>query len=174
MQGRVIEWQIRDISRSVFFFPGPQGIRVLAHYEGRADTVINAGLGGLLRSILGRPEDALFDGAIHIEGDTSLGQAFQDLLKQVDFDWEEQVSKLIGDVVAHQLGNGVRGMQRLFQQGSETLARDLSEYLQEEARLLPTRVEIAHFLDQVDTLRLDLDRLEARYQRLRKQIDAES
>ena len=40
------------------------------------------------------------------------------------------------------------------------------EYLQEESRLTPADAEVRHYLDAVDTLRLDTDRLEARLKRL--------
>jgi ubiquinone biosynthesis protein UbiJ len=38
--------------------------------------------------------------------------------------------------------------------------------LQEEVRLLPADAEIHRYLDEVDTLRMDVDRLEARLKRL--------
>jgi len=45
--------------------------------------------------------------------------------------------------------------------------QNLREYLQEEARLLPTRYEAKEFLDAVDALRDDVERLAARVERLR-------
>ncbi|NCC30261.1 MAG: sterol-binding protein, partial [Gammaproteobacteria bacterium] len=43
---------------------------------------------------------------------------------------------------------------------------DLQEYLQEEARLTPTRYEVEAYLTQVDILRDDVERAEARIERL--------
>ena len=48
-----------------------------------------------------------------------------------------------------------------------TLEKDLGEYLQEELRLLPVRIEIDAFLAAVDSLRDDSERLQARFDRLR-------
>ncbi len=168
LQGRIIEWHIDGLDRSLYFVPGPQGLQVLSRYQGEVDTTISAGLGGLLQSLIRRPEDALFEHNLRISGDTELGQAFQDLLTSVDVDWEEQLSHISGDTFAHQTGNTLRALQRWLSDSSRTLRLDLGEYLQEEARVLPTRIEIQHFLDQVDQLRTGTDRLEARIQRLRQ------
>ena len=43
---------------------------------------------------------------------------------------------------------------------------NVTEYLQEETRNLPTRIETNHFFSAVDNVRTDSDRLEARVQRL--------
>ena len=168
LQGRIIEWYIDGLGRSLYFVPGPQSMQVLSRYEGEVDTTISAGLGGLLQSLTRRPEDALFEHSLRISGDTELGQAFQDLLTSVDVDWEEQLSHITGDSIAHQAGKTLRALQLWLSDSSRTLRLDLSEYLQEEARILPTRIEIQHFLDQVDQLRTDTDRLEARIRRLRQ------
>ena len=52
-------------------------------------------------------------------------------------------------------------------------ARRVVVLAQEEARLLPTRSEVDHFLDDVDQLRSDLDRLNARIERLLQTRDNE-
>jgi len=52
-----------------------------------------------------------------------------------------------------------------------TLQNNTSEYLQEEARYLPTKYEINHFLNNVDTLRNDTERLTQRIARLEKKLN---
>ena len=44
----------------------------------------------------------------------------------------------------------------------DTFARNISEYLTEESRDLPVRIEVEEFLDGVDRLREAVDRLDAR------------
>ena len=44
----------------------------------------------------------------------------------------------------------------------DTFARNVSEYLTEESRDVPARVEVEEFLEGVDRLREAVDRLEAR------------
>ena len=170
-QGRIIEWQLPEFNQSLYFFCNGEYFQVLAQYEGKVDTLLIAKLSGLARSMNKQAEKALFDGDLKISGDTELGQAFQKLLTSVDFDWEEQLSHLTGDIVAHQIGNAVRSFQQLFSKTGNTFTDNLSEFLQEEARILASKSEIDSFMRGVDELRSDTDRLEARIHRLLNRED---
>lgn len=166
LQGKVIALSIKGTGLTWFFLPVADRVQVLSHYEGDVDTHLRGTPLGFARLALANREDALFQGAVSIEGDTDTGQQFQDLLAAVDWDWEEQLSRLTGDVIAHQAGTLGRRLKQYLGDSRETLARDCSEYLQEEARLLPTRVEVDYFLGGVDQIRDDVSRLEARVERL--------
>jgi ubiquinone biosynthesis protein UbiJ len=105
-------------------------------------------------------------GSVQIEGDTTLAQQFAKALGGLDVDWEEQAARVLGDPIAHQVGQGMKGLSDWGRQTSRTLTADLKEYLEEEGRLVPTRYELDAFLAEVDTLRDDVERLEARLARL--------
>jgi ubiquinone biosynthesis protein UbiJ len=168
LQGKVIAVNLTGTDFTLYFLPDAEGIKVLTYYEGEPDTLLRGTPAGFARLALEAREDVLFHGAVEISGDTETGQAFQDLLTGVDWDWEEQLSQLTGDIIAHQIGELVRKGQKWLGETGETLQQDLSEYLQEEARLLPARIELNTFLDKVDQLRSDTDRLSARVERLLK------
>lgn len=108
------------------------------------------------------PEAALRGGAVHIEGDAEVAQAFSELLKHARPDLEEELSRLVGDVAAHQIGNVARSVFDFGRRAGETFGRNVAEYLQEEGRDLPTRTEADEFVAGVDKIRDDVDRLEAR------------
>lgn len=166
MTGKVIAMDITGLGMSLYFLPGPDGIQVLSHYEGEADTRLRGSPLGLARMSLGSRDDALFEGAVDLQGDTDTGQQLQDILSGTDWDWEEQLSRFTGDIVAHQVGVLARRTRHFLATSRDTLERDTSEYLQEESLLLPCRSEVEQFLAEVDGLRADLDRLSARVERL--------
>ena len=172
LQGQVLALDIEGTGLSLYFVPKPGGVQVLGHFEGEPDTRISGTPPALARLAAAREPGALFASGVRIEGDTALAQDFQDLLAGVDIDWEEQLSRLTGDVLAHQAGRAARAARGWLAQGADSLRRDLGEYLQEELRLLPTRVEVRNFLDDVDRLRDDLERLEARVRRLKAAREA--
>lgn len=174
LEGKVIGIAITGLDLKLYFLPHSQGIDVLGHYEGDVDTLLSGSPLGFARLSLGRQEDALFEGAVTIQGDTETGQEFQDILARSDWDWEEQLSHVTGDVVAHQAGNLARRVRRYFDESRDTLQQNVSEYLQEEARLLPSRIEVDYFLESVDDLRGDTDRLAARVQRLVQNTDSDA
>ncbi len=167
LYGRVIALEVLGLGLSWCLIPGPAGIQVLGQYEGEPDCTLRGTPLALAR--LGsehRRADQLFSGAVEISGDSELGHRFGNLLGALDIDWEEQLSKLTGDLLAHQAGNLVRGIGAWGREARASLAEDLPEYLQEELRLLPNRFEVEDYLAEVDRLRDDLERLEQRIGRL--------
>lgn len=174
LAGKIIALEVRDLGLRLFFLPNPDGVQVLGHCEQTPHTWLSSTLAGFARMAIGSQEDALFGGAVEIRGDTEIGQAFQDILAGVELDWEEQMSRLTGDVFAHQTGKLVRNGRHYLGLTQATVEQNLSEYLQEEARLLPAGIEMQHFLDDVDRLRNDTERLAARVTRLLDRTRAET
>jgi ubiquinone biosynthesis protein UbiJ len=169
LEGRVICIELAGFGSRVYMIPGPSGLQVFGAYDAEPDCVMRGSPLGLARlGVLDRKEDPLFSGQVEVEGDAGLAQEFGDFIGGIDIDWEEQLARLTGDPVAHGLGNRARAAGRWGRRSVDTLADDLKEYLQEEARILPTRYETGRFLDDVDTLRDDAERLAARVERLRR------
>ena len=104
--------------------------------------------------------------ALELEGDAELAAGFQRLLGYARPDWEEELSHWIGDVGAHQLGNLARSAMGWAANTVETLTRNGGEFLQEEARELPTRIEVDNFVRAVDKLRDDVERASARLEQV--------
>jgi ubiquinone biosynthesis accessory factor UbiJ len=115
-----------------------------------------------------QPESAMRSGSVRIEGDAEVAQAFRDLLKAAQPDFEEELSRIIGDVPAHQVGKLARGALGFGQRVVDTFAQNVSEFLQEESRDVVTRIELDEFADAVDTLRDDVERAEARLNNLQQ------
>ncbi|HEB66624.1 MAG TPA: sterol-binding protein, partial [Gammaproteobacteria bacterium] len=166
LQGRVIAIELRGTGLTLYLFPGPDGVVLLGEYAGEPDTVLSGTPLGLARLSLGDASGVLFAGEVTIRGDVETGQRFKAILDQLDLDWEEPLARLIGDIPAHRLGKLVRGTTDWARQAFETLGRNTAEYLEYEARALATREDVAEFVADVDRLRDDLARLEARMARL--------
>jgi ubiquinone biosynthesis protein UbiJ len=167
LHGRVIELQVIGLGLSLFLIPNPNGIQLLSQFEGKPDCTLRGTAFDLARMRNSRESaDQLFSGSVQIDGDSHLAQAFGDFLSGLNIDWEEQLSKLTGDVIAHEIGNVARGFLGWAGEQRLTMEQNLQEYLQEEIRLTPSRLEIDPFLQEVDRLRDDVERLEARIARL--------
>jgi len=172
LSGRCIAIELRGLDLTLYALPDAQGIQLRDHVEGAPDTMLRGTpLGMLQLGVGGNTEKTLFSGEVLIEGDVETGQAFKAILDELDIDWEEQLSKLTGDIVAHQLGNVARRGRRAIRLGIGTLEKDISEYLQEELRVLPTRIETENFSADVTRISMDVDRLSARLKRLQMQAD---
>lgn len=120
----------------------------------------------LLRLAMTGDQQSLRTGTITLSGDPALARDFERLLDLARPDWEEELSRFVGDVAAHQIGNIARGVLEWGGKAADTLQRDAGEFLQEESRDLPTRFEVDEFLDEVDQLVADFGRAEQRLARL--------
>ncbi|MGD2112444.1 MAG: SCP2 sterol-binding domain-containing protein [Gammaproteobacteria bacterium] len=172
LEGRCIGIEFTGLNLQLYLYPDGHGIRISDSHDGPADTVLHGSPLALARlGIGGKTGKPLFTGEVTISGDVETGQTFKAILDDMDIDWEEHLSRLTGDAVAHQLGNAARRAGRVLHHGRRTLERDIGEYLKEELQLLPARTEIENFGADVARLRTDTDRLAARIQRLQHTDD---
>lgn len=171
LAGRMIALELRGLGLQLYFLPGVQDIQILQHCEDTPDATIAGTPLALARlALAARPGEGLFSDAVELRGDTEVARDFQALLQSVRIDWEEQLAQLVGDRLAHQTGRALRHGREYAAASAGTLRRDLSEYLIEEARLLPGRPELELFHADVDILRDDAERLEARLERLERRL----
>ena len=169
LHGRVIGLHIRGVT-TLYILPTTAGLRLMHHYDDTPDTLLSGGPLTLLRMVCsGSQGGGLFNGDITIDGDVELGQRIQHILQNLEIDWEERLSYLTGDIIAHQIGSGLRGLRAWGEQARAKLGSDIGDYLQEEAELLPTVNEVEETLIAIDRLRTDSDRLEVRLHRLEKE-----
>ncbi|MGD2118423.1 MAG: SCP2 sterol-binding domain-containing protein [Chromatiales bacterium] len=169
LHGRSVGIELLGTGIKLFFIPEQNGrVQVLSHLEAEPDCLISGTLPALLRSSGDAASDQLFSGNVKISGDTGLAQKFTRLLLQVDIDLEEQLSRLTGDVIAHEVGNRVRQTSAWLQRARKHVGLDMQEYLQEEIRVLPNPIELQNFFADVDDTRDAVERLEARVQRLQQ------
>ncbi|MGE0080581.1 MAG: SCP2 domain-containing protein [Thiohalomonadaceae bacterium] len=173
LEGKVIAFEVTPPGITVFMAPGANGVRLMGHFGGEPDTTLSGSAFALARlasTPKGTPAPALFSGEVVVRGDVDLGRRVQDIFKRVDLDLEEHLARLTGDVVAHQVGDLVRGLAAWGRRAAENLGRNTADYLQEEALVTPTRGEVEHFAAAVEALREDTDRVAARIRRLRDKL----
>jgi ubiquinone biosynthesis protein UbiJ len=108
------------------------------------------------------PEAVLQKGAVEIRGDAEIARKYRELAHLLMPDLEEELSLVIGDVPAHQLGRLARTVFDWGRQTAATAAQNVAEYLAHERADLVPRAEAQQFTSGVDRLREDVDRLEAR------------
>lgn len=124
----------------------------------------------LLRMTLTEDRKQFFSDDVSIEGDLELGQQITDLFDQLEIDWEDYLSRFTGDVFAHQVGNIFRRIRQFNFRANETLTRNVNEYVHEEAAWFPTREALSDFFSDIDTLRMDIDRMSAKIAALKGKI----
>jgi ubiquinone biosynthesis accessory factor UbiJ len=132
----------------------------------QADAEIIGGPLGLLALAGDSPQAVLQRRGVDIRGDAGLAERFRELGMLLRPDIEEDLSLLIGDVPAHQIGRFARMAASWGQRAVSTAVENTAEYFAHERRDLVSRNEGEQYLRGVDLLREDLDRLAARIDQL--------
>ena len=104
--------------------------------------------------------------AARIEGSAEFAQALGFVIRNLRWDAEEDLSKLVGDIAAHRIVKGGREFAAWQQQAAQNFAANFAEYFTEEQPLIAKQSDIAAFSANIDRLRDDVARLEKRLQRL--------
>jgi len=164
LKGKTLLIQIEGMPLSWYFAPQSDGFLQMPTEITHPDVIISGMPFSLLR-LLSEPT-LLTSGIATLHGEMHVAQTFMSVFAQLNIDWEEQLSRLVGDVVAHQMGNLARNTKQYTQKTVQTLQQNTVEYLQEETHFLPTPPELALFYQEVDVLRSDVARLEKRLERL--------
>ena len=162
LQSKVLALHVEGTPLSVYFISHGETMELDTTHDGAADATLSGTPLSFMRLAGPKPESAIRAGAVHIQGDAEIAQAFSELLTHARPDFEEELSRVIGDVAAHQVGNLARSALGFARRATDTLAQNVSEFLQEEGRDAPSRTEAEEFVAGVDALREGVDRLEAR------------
>lgn len=171
--GKVIAIELQGLDLTLYLLPGADGISLMSQYDAEADTVLSGTPLAMAKMALGPDASkVLFAGEVTIRGDVETGQAFKRLLDGLDIDWEEQLARYTGDIAAHKLGDLFRATTQWGRQALKILGQDTTEYFQQEGQDLPVPAAVRQFMHEVDVLRDDTARLEARLTRLRQDIAA--
>jgi ubiquinone biosynthesis accessory factor UbiJ len=108
---------------------------------------------------------------VHVSGDAEIAARYRELLELARPDWEEELSRLIGDLPARRVSLAARAALSWLRGFAHSARANVAEYLQEESRALVSKPEVEEFLAQVDALRETADRVEARIARLERRLD---
>ena len=162
----IVAVRVSNTALAAYFEFDNNVMNVVTATADEPDVVISGSLIGLA-SMAGRSgTTAIRDGSLDLSGDAELANEFQKLLSYAKPDVEEELSRVVGDVAAHRLGELARGLGRWGREARSTMGANIREYLQEESRDAPSRYEVDKFGASVNKLRDDVDRIEARLNRL--------
>jgi ubiquinone biosynthesis protein UbiJ len=166
LSGKRIRIEVQDLNFTLL--PSAQNILIFSSYKGDVDACIQGQPFSLLRLLLQTEANLASMPEVTIHGDLGVAQQLQKILQQLDIDWEEQFSKVLGDIPAHGVGSLLRKGHQHLRESIDSLHSNLEDYLQQETQQLPAATEVDHFLNATDHLRDDVARLEQRIQRLTK------
>ncbi|HWD22997.1 MAG TPA: sterol-binding protein [Burkholderiales bacterium] len=103
---------------------------------------------------------------VELAGDEKLAAEVTLLARHLRWDFEEDLSRLVGDVAAHRLAEGARAFAAWPADAARRLGGALADYAVEEKRVLVGRAELDQFRAEIARLHEALERLDQRARRL--------
>ena len=155
-------FQLRLTPATLTFTVEAAGTLVSTH-AAVPDTVLSTTPAALLRYISTTPRDL---DLIAIEGDLPFGTALREIMSQLTWEAEEDLSRVVGDVLAHRLLGFARDWTAWRKQSAANFAHAAAEYVTEEQPLLAKPRHVAQFAQDVDALRDAVTQLAQRIEKL--------
>ena len=101
-----------------------------------------------------------------VERSTPLADEVRALARELRWDFEEELSRVVGDVAAVRIGGAARAFARWPAQAAARVTEALGAYAADEARLVVGRTELDALKDDIQALHAALGALEQRIARL--------
>lgn len=172
LTGKVIAVECASPALHLFILPSDEGLLLAAQWAADADCTLRAPASSLLHLALSKDKTAVLHGPqVDLEGDSHVLMELAAILQDLELDWEFELSRWIGPVATALIAGHVRSRANWYQHGFASLNQNLAEYLSEEARTLVGEREAQARFNELDQLKLDMDRLEARVERLSRSLN---
>jgi ubiquinone biosynthesis protein UbiJ len=104
--------------------------------------------------------------AVEVSGNAKFADAVMLLARDLRWDFEEDLSRVVGDIAAHRIAGAVRDFAAWQGDAGRRVVESLADYFTVESGLLARRAELESFAAAAARLRDDLERLEQRVRRL--------
>ena len=141
------------------------------NYNGPADLILRGSTFDFLRMAVIKKDRAHTDIPLQVVGDMEFGKQFKEFFLNLEIDYEEQLSKIVGETIAYPMVQVFKTINFWAKQNIENFGQNVTNYVQTEMNWLVTDEELQLFLIDVDDLRDDCARLEARLEILQKGWD---
>ena len=167
--GKSVQFNISLMSSTVVILEN--GSLVIAGATNTPDATVTIPI-SLLPRLISKDESVKMH--INIEGDTHLAAELAKVFANMRWDYEDDLSKVVGDIPANKIGEFSRKTVNAVKETTTNLAEMLSEYWQEEKPMIAKKRHIETFNEQVDTLRADTARFEKKLQKLTQKLNSSS
>ncbi len=123
---------------------------------------------GLLSRLLAHDEEAYRK--ISISGDSVFAEELLCISKNLHWDVEQDLSRIMGDILAHRVARISKDLKQWHNKTIRNLSETLVEYWMEEQPLLAKSVRVHEFICEVGALKDDVEQLEKRVEKINKVV----
>ncbi|MFI4955431.1 MAG: SCP2 domain-containing protein [Gammaproteobacteria bacterium] len=172
LAGKVLAVEWTSLNMTLYLYVLTEGVRFSFKYSGTPDTTLTSSTPLAFIRLLMQPEVKGPSSDITIQGDPHFAQDIQSIFSNLDIDWEEQLSKFVGDGATFHVSKVTKHLQSWLSDSRQSLQSNTTEFLQQETAQLPPRAAVEDFLRAVDHLRNDVERASVRVKHIAKDFEA--
>lgn len=148
------------------------GIMLHSNWQDSADTTVSGSLLAMLGLAMNNEQQISFAGTgISVNGDLDFLIKINNLMRNLDVDWEAALAAIIGDIPAHILADTLRSSATVAKDVSRRAKSAAAEIAQEELRATPSAAEYEDFTYRVRHLSTEVERAAARINKSRQIIE---
>jgi ubiquinone biosynthesis protein UbiJ len=170
LSGKVLAIEWTSLNTTLFTYVQTEGIRLSFKYSGEPDTTLTSSTPLAFVRLLTQPEIKGPTSEISIQGDPHFAQDMQAILTNLNIDWEEQISKFVGDGAGFHISKVAQKLQSWLGDTRQNMQANTTEFLQQETAQLPPRAAVEDFLREVDDLRNDVERASVRVKNITQKL----
>lgn len=163
LAGQVIEIQSTQPSFRLYVVLHGEGVQLAQRWETSANCTLTATANQLVQLAISQEKTRiLHEPGLSIEGNSGLLMEFAQILEDMQLDWQYLLHKWLGPVAAGLISGHIGTRASWLKQSAVSLKANFADYLAEETRLLVGQKEAQVRFNELEQLKLQLDRLEAR------------
>jgi ubiquinone biosynthesis protein UbiJ len=165
LQGRQIAFKVQEFPWRLVITAQPNGLWLNSH-----DEPVACDIRVKLSSLPALTDQSqitqlIRQDALQLDGDLATLQKFSAFFQTLDPDWEEALSRWLGDAMAYRVGTALRQIQRAIRDKFTQQVDVATALLQDELRLTPVQIEF-------DLWQHDIRQLNQRTEQLARHIQA--
>lgn len=167
LQGKTMTLHIKKIDQSITLTSQAEGLEFTSQAPEKVDVVLSTTIGAMIKISRDGLENAeLESGELEMSGDPIIGQRFAQVIADLNIDWETMLAEKIGEAPARTVSMVASHTKEFAQESRSKLHEFVEHLIKEDMQLVASKTDVTSFLDGVDDLRADVDRLAARLDRL--------
>ncbi len=171
LQGKTMTLTIKSLGQSISVTPFPEGLEFSHEAPDQVDVTLSATLGAMVKiSRDGMDNADLEPGELEIAGDPIVGQRFAAVISQLNINWEALLAEQIGESPAKVVTYAAGQAKEFADESRSKFKEFVSTLIKEDMQLVADKQEVENYLDSVDMIRADVDRLGARLERIKAAI----
>lgn len=163
LDGRTLAVHVSSPNLDLYISIRNRKLHLSPVFEGGADAQLFGTASNLLRVLVQQtPVSNLAPFKVELQGSTAFMQNLQNLLKDLDIDWEFHLSQLIGDLPVAGMRKGMDVGGEFTNRTAKNTLNNIRDYLNYECDIIPAKSAAEQFYTDITELTLRADRLQAK------------